>query len=329
MMKRRQFITLLGGAAAAWPLAARAEGERIRRIGVLMTLAADDPEGQARLTAFVQGLQELGWTDGRNVRIDYRWPAGDAERTRRYATELAALAPDVILAGGGSVVPSLLQATRTVPIVFTQTPDPVGAGLVNSLARPGGNATGFLLYEYGISAKWLELLKEIAPRVTRAAVIRDAAIASGTGQWGAIQTAAPSFGVEVSPLNLRDAGEIERDVAAFARSSNAGLIVTASTLAVVHRDLIVTLAARHKLPAVYPSRFFVAAGGLISYGPDSIDPHRRAAGYVDRILKGEKPADLPVQAPTKYETVLNLKTAKALGFDLPASVLARADEVIE
>jgi ABC-type uncharacterized transport system substrate-binding protein len=301
----------------------------MRRIGVLMTLAADDPEGQARLTAFVQGLQELGWTDGRNVRIDYRWPAGDAERTRRYATELAALAPDVILAGGGSVVPSLLQATRTVPIVFTQTPDPVGAGLVNSLARPGGNATGFLLYEYGISAKWLELLKEIAPRVTRAAVIRDAAIASGTGQWGAIQTAAPSFGVEVSPLNLRDAGEIERDVAAFARSSNAGLIVTASTLAVVHRDLIVTLAARHKLPAVYPSRFFVAAGGLISYGPDSIDPHRRAAGYVDRILKGEKPADLPVQAPTKYETVLNLKTAKALGLDLPASVLARADEVIE
>jgi putative tryptophan/tyrosine transport system substrate-binding protein len=294
-----------------------------------MTLAADDPEGQARLTAFVQGLQELGWTDGRNVRIDYRWPAGDAERTRRYATELAALAPDVILAGGGSVVPSLLQATRTVPIVFTQTPDPVGAGLVNSLARPGGNATGFLLYEYGISAKWLELLKEIAPRVTRAAVIRDAAIASGTGQWGAIQTAAPSFGVEVSPVNVRDAGEIERDVAAFARSPNGGLILTGSTLAVVHRDLIVTLAARHKLPAVYSSRFFVAAGGLISYGPDSIDPHRRAAGYVDRILKGEKPADLPVQAPTKYETVLNLKTAKALGFDLPASVLARADEVIE
>ncbi len=321
--------TLLGGAAAAWPLAARAEGERIRRIGVLMTLAADDPEGQARLTAFVQGLQELGWTDGRNVRIDYRWPAGDAERTRRYATELAALAPDVILAGGGSVVPSLLQATRTVPIVFTQTPDPVGAGFVNSLARPGGNATGFLLYEYGISAKWLELLKEIAPRVTRAAVIRDAAIASGTGQWGAIQTAAPSFGVEVSPLNLRDAGEIERDVAAFARSSNAGLIVTASTLAVVHRDLIVTLAARHKLHAVYPSRFFVAAGGLISYGPDSIDPHRRAAGYVDRILKGEKPADLPVQAPTKYELAINLKTARALGLDVPPPLLARADEVIE
>ncbi len=329
-MRRREFITLLGGAAVGWPLAARAQqGERMRRIGVLMALAADDPEGQARLTAFVQGLQELGWTDGRNVRIDYRWPAGDAERTRRYATELAALAPDVILAGGGSVVPSLLQATRTVPIVFTQTPDPVGAGFVNSLARPGGNATGFLLYEYGISAKWLELLKEIAPRVTRAAVIRDAAIASGTGQWGAIQTAAPSFGVEVSPLNLRDAGEIERDVAAFARSSNAGLIVTASTLAVVHRDLIVTLAARHKLHAVYPSRFFVAAGGLISYGPDSIDPHRRAAGYVDRILKGEKPADLPVQAPTKYELAINLKTARALGLDVPPPLLARADEVIE
>jgi len=328
-MRRRDVITLLGGAAAAWPLAARAEGERIRRIGVLMTLAADDPEGQARLTAFVQGLQELGWTDGRNVRIDYRWPAGDAERTRRYATELAALAPDVILAGGGSVVPSLLQATRTVPIVFTQTPDPVGAGFVNSLARPGGNVTGFTTFEYGISAKWLELLKEIAPRVTRAAVIRDAAIASGTGQWGAIQTAAPSFGVEVSPLNLRDAGEIERDVAAFARSSNAGLIVTASTLAVVHRDLIVTLAARHKLHAVYPSRFFVAAGGLISYGPDSIDPHRRAAGYVDRILKGEKPADLPVQAPTKYELAINLKTARALGLDVPTPLLARADEVIE
>jgi ABC-type uncharacterized transport system substrate-binding protein len=329
-MKRREFITLLGGAATAWPLAARAQqGERMRRIGVLMSLAADDPEGQARLTAFVQGLQELGWTDGRNVRIDYRWPAGDAERTRRYATELAALAPDVILAGGGSVVPSLLQATRTVPIVFTQTPDPVGAGFVNSLARPGGNATGFLLYEYGISAKWLELIKEIAPRVTRAAVIRDAAIASGTGQWGAIQTAAPSFGVEVSPVNLRDAGEIERDVAAFARSPNGGLIVTASTLAVVHRDLIVTLAARHKLPAVYPSRFFVAAGGLISYGPDSIDPHRRAAGYVDRILKGEKPADLPVQAPTKYELAINLKTAKALGLEVPPTLLARADKVIE
>jgi putative ABC transport system substrate-binding protein len=329
-MRRREFITLLCGAAAAWPLAARAQqGERVRRIGVLMTLAADDPEGQARLRAFVQGLQELGWTDGRNVRLDYRWPAGDAERIRRQAAELVALAPDVILAGGGAVVPSLLQATRTVPIVFTQTPDPVGAGFVDSLARPGGNATGFTLYEYGISPKWLELLKEIAPRVTRAAIVRDAAIASGIGQWGAIQTAAPSFGEDVSSVNMHDVGEIERVVAAFARSPNGGLIVTASTLAVVHRDLIVTLAARHKLPAVYPSRFFVRSGGLISYGPDSIDPHRRAAGYVDRILKGEKPADLPVQAPTKYELVVNLKTAKALGIEIPPTVLARADEVIE
>jgi putative tryptophan/tyrosine transport system substrate-binding protein len=328
--RRRQFITLIGGAAAAWPLAARAQPrERMRRIGVLMSLAADDPEGQARLTAFVQGLQELGWTDGRNVQIDYRWPAGDAERIRRYAAELAALAPDIILAGGGAVVPSLLQATRAIPIVFTQTPDPVGAGFVESLARPGGNVTGFMLYEYGIGAKWLELLKEIAPHVTRAAVIRDAAIASGIGQWGAIQTAAPSFGVELRPVDVRDASEIERAIAAFARSPNGGLIVAASTLAVVHRDLIVTLAARHKLPAVYPSRFFVRSGGLIFYGPDSVEPHRRAAGYVDRILKGEKPADLPVQAPTKYELVINLKTAKALGIEIPLSLLGRADEVIE
>jgi len=284
-MKRRDFITLLGGAAAAWPLAARAQQrERMRRIGVLMSLAADDQEGQARLTAFVQGLQELGWTDGRNVQIDYRWPAGDAERIRRYAAELAALAPDIILAGGGAVVPSLLQATRAIPIVFTQTPDPVGAGFVESLARPGGNVTGFMLYEYGIGAKWLELLKEIAPHVTRAAVIRDAAIASGIGQWGAIQTAAPSFGVELRPVDVRDASEIERAIAAFARSPNGGLIVAASTLAVVHRDLIVTLAARHKLPAVYPSRFFVSSGGLIFFGPVSVEPHRRAAGYVDRML---------------------------------------------
>ena len=327
---RREFLATLGGAAATWPLAARAQPrERMRRIGVLMSLAADDPEGQARLTAFVQGLQELGWTDGRNVQIDYRWPAGDAERIRRYAAELAALAPDIILAGGGAVVPSLLQATRAIPIVFTQTPDPVGAGFVESLARPGGNVTGFMLYEYGIGAKWLELLKEIAPHVTRAAVIRDAAIASGIGQWGAIQTAAPSFGVELRPVDVRDASEIERAIAAFARSPNGGLIVAASTLAVVHRDLIVTLAARHKLPAVYPSRFFVRSGGLIFYGPDSVEPHRRAAGYVDRILKGEKPADLPVQAPTKYELVINLKTAKALGLDVPPTLSARADEVIE
>jgi ABC-type uncharacterized transport system substrate-binding protein len=329
-VKRREFITLLGGAAVAWPLAARGQqGERIRRIGVLHSLASDDPEGQARLTAFVQGLQELGWTDGRNVRIDYRWAAGDAERARRYAAELVALAPDVILAHGGSIVPSLLQATRTVPIVFTQTPDPVGAGFVNSLARPGGNVTGFTVFEYGMSGKWLELLKEIAPRVTRAAVIRDAAIASGTGQWGALQSVAPSFGVELSPVNMSDAGEIERAVAAFARSPNGGMILAASTLAVIHRELIITLAERYRLPAVYSSRYFVTGGGLISYGPDSIDPQRRAAGYVDRILKGEKPADLPVQAPTKYELAINLKTAKTLGLDVPTSLIARANEVIE
>jgi ABC-type uncharacterized transport system substrate-binding protein len=329
-MKRREFIWLLGGAAAAWPLAARAQqGERVRRIGVFMPLAADDPESLARVGAFLQGLQALGWTDGRNVRIDYRWAAGDAERIRRYASELVALAPDVILAGGGAVVPSLLQATRTVPIVFTQTPDPVGAGFVNSLARPGGNATGFTTFEYGISAKWLELLKEITPRVTRAAVIRDAAIASGTGQWGALQSVAPSFGVELSPVNMLDAGEIERAIAAFAHSPNGGLIVTGSALALIHRDLIITLAARHKLPAVYYDRHYVKAGGLLSYGPNSIDPHRRAASYVDRILKGEKPADLPVQAPTKYELAINLKTAKTLGLEVPTSLITRADEVIE
>jgi putative ABC transport system substrate-binding protein len=329
-LKRREFITLLGGAAAAWPLAARAQqGERVRRIGVLMTLAADDPEGQARLTAFVQGLQELGWTDGRNVRIDYRWPAGDAERTRRYATELAALAPDVILAGGGSVVPSLLQATRTVPIVFTQTPDPVGAGFVDSLARPGGNATGFIQFEYGLGGKWLELLKEVAPRVTRVAVVRDAGQSSGVGQFGAIQAVAPSLGLEVSPVNLRDTGEIERTIAAFARSPNGGLIVTGSALSVVHRNLLIGLAARHKLPAVYFQLRFVADGGLLAYGPDVHDQYRRAAGYVDRILKGERPADLAVQAPTHYRLAINLKTAKALGLGMPPSVLTRADEVIE
>ena len=329
-MKRRAFITLLGGAAATWPMAARAQQtDRVRRIGVLMSTAADDAEGQARLRAFVQGLQELGWTDGRNVRFDYRWPAGDAERIRRYAAELAALAPDVILAGAGAVIPSLLQATRTVPIVFTQTPDPVGAGFVESLARPGGNVTGFTIFEYGISAKWLELLKEIAPRVTRAAVIRDAAIAAGTGEWGALQSVAPSFGVELSPVNMLDAGEIERALAAFARSPNGGMILTGSSLALIHRYLIVSLVARHKLPAVYSGRYFVTSGGLISYGPDSIDPHRRAAGYVDRILKGEKPADLPVQAPTKYDLAINLKTAKALGLTVPDTLLARADEVIE
>jgi putative tryptophan/tyrosine transport system substrate-binding protein len=326
----REFITLLGGAAAAWPLAARAQqGERMRRIGVLMNTAADDPEGKVRNAAFERELQELGWTDGRNVRIDYRWGAGDADRIRRYAAELVSLSPDVILTVGSATAGPLLQATRTVPIVFVQAPDPVGAGFVDSLARPGGNATGFTLFEYGISGKWLELLKEIAPRVTRVAVLRDPAIAAGTGQLGAIQSAAPSFGVELSPLGVRDPGEIERAITAFARSSNGGLIVTVSTLAGVHRDLIVTLAARYKLPAVYYARYIVAGGGLISYGPDFVDQHRRAAGYVDRILKGEKPADLPVQTPTKYELAINLKTAKALGLDIPASVLARADEVIE
>ena len=330
MSSRRDFITLLGGATIAWPLAARAQQpERMRRVGVLMNLGSDDAEAQARNAAFLQGLQELGWTVGRNVRIEYRWGAGDAELFRRHASELVALAPDVILAGGGAVVPSLLQATRTVPIVFTGTPDPVGAGFVESLARPGGNATGFTIYEYGISGKWLELLKEIAPHVTRAAVIRDPAIAAGLGSWGAIQSVAPSLGVELRPLGVRDAGEIERVVTAFARSSNGGLIVTGSALAIVHRELIATLAARHRLPAVYPLRLFVTVGGLISYGPDSIDPYRLAAGYVDRILKGEKAADLPVQAPTKYELVINLKTAKALGLEVPPTLLARADEVIE
>ena len=329
-MRRREFITLLGGAAAAWPLAARAQQpERMRRIGVLTNLVADDPEAQARVGAFLQGLQELGWAVGRNMRIEYRWGAGDADRTRGYAAELVALAPDVILTSGASALAPLLQATRSVPVVFAQVPDPVGAGFVNSLARPGGNTTGFITYEYGLSGKWLELLTQIAPSVTRAAVIRDPAVSAGTGQWGAIQAVAPSVRVLVSPVNVRDAGEIERDVAAFAHGSNSGLIVTASALAIRHRNLIVTLAARHRLPAVYYQRGFVTGGGLISYGPDFIDQYRRAAGYVDRILKGEKPSELPVQAPTKYELVINLKTAKALGLDVPQSLLARADEVIE
>jgi putative tryptophan/tyrosine transport system substrate-binding protein len=328
-MRRREFLRALGG-AAAWPLAALAQqAERMRRIGVLMSLAADDRQGRARIAAFVQGLQQLGWTDGRNVHIDTRWGAGDADRSRRYAAELVALAPDVILASGGSVVGPIRQATRTVPIVFTQTPDPVGAGFVESLARPGGNATGFTLFEYGISGKWLELLNQIAPGVTRVAILRDSAIAQGIGQWGAVQAVAPSFGVELRPVDVRDATEIERAVTAFARSANGGLIVTGSGAAIVHRELIIMLASRHKLPAVYFARDFVISGGLISYGPDPADPHRRAAGYVDRILKGEKPADLPVQAPTKYELVINLKTAKVLGLDVPATLLARADEVIE
>jgi len=329
-MRRREFITLLGGAAAAWPISARAQQtDRVRRIGVIFSLAATDPESQQRKKAFEQGLQELGWTDGYNVRIEYRYGAGDADNIRKYAAELIALAPDVIVVSGGSVVGPLLQLTHTVPVVFTQTPDPVGAGFVDSLARPGGNATGFTNSEYAENGKLLELLKEIAPRVTRAAVLRDPASPQGTGQWGAIQAAAPAARIEVSAVNVRDADEIERAVAAFARSSNGGLIVPGSALAIVHRKLIIALAARYKLPAVYPIRFYVTDGGLISYGADGTEPHRRAAAYVDRILKGEKPGDLPVQTPTKYQLVLNLKTAKALGLSVPQSLLARADEVIE
>jgi len=328
-VKRRDFITLLGG-AATWPLAAEAQQpDRVRRIGVLMNLAPADPESTARVTAFAQGLQELGWTIGRNVQIDTRWAAADADLFRRYAAELVALAPDVILASGSPAIMSLQQLTRTVPIVFVNIVDPVGAGFVESLARPGGNATGFVLYEYGMSAKWLELLKEIVPPLKLAAVLRDPAIASGAGQYAVIQAAAPSLGVELRTVGVRDAGEIERAITAFARSSNGGLIVTGSPLTLVHRDLIITLAARHRLPAVYPFRYFATSGGLISYGPNATDPYRRAASYIDRILKGEKPADLPVQTPTKYQLVINLKTAKALGLEVPATVLARADEVIE
>jgi putative ABC transport system substrate-binding protein len=301
----------------------------VQRIGVVMGSAADDPDGQARLTGLLQGLTHFGWTEGRNIRIDIRWGAGDAALFRRYAAELIALTPDVIAASGTAPLTALLEATRTVPIMFAAVTDPVGAGQIESLARPGGNATGFILFEYSISGKWLELLKQIAPWVTRAAVIRDPAISSGTGQFGAIQSVAPSLGIDVSPVNVREAGEIERAVSSFARSATGGLIVTASALSVVHRDLIIALAAQHKLPAVYYRRSYATAGGLLSYGPDVVDQFRRAAGYVDRILKGEKPADLPVQAPTKYELVINLKTAKALGLELPPTVLARADEVIE
>jgi putative tryptophan/tyrosine transport system substrate-binding protein len=329
-MRRREFITLLGS-SATWPLAARAQqGERMRRIGVLWASAADDSEYQGRMAAFLQGLAQLGWTDGRNVRIDTRWATTNADDLRKHAAELAALAPDVLVGGTGTATAApLLQATRTVPIVFVVVIDPVGAGFVASLARPGGNATGFTMFEYGLSGKWLELLKQIAPGVTRAAVLRDPALASGIGQFAAVQAVAPSLGVEVIPVNVRDAGEIDGAVTVFARSGNSGLIVTPSAAANRHRDLIVTLAAQHRLPAVYGSRHYVAAGGLICYGPDLIDQYRRAAGYVDRILKGEKPADLPVQAPVKYELVINLKTAKALGLEAPPSLLARADEVIE
>ncbi len=329
-MKRREFITLLGGAAVTWPLAGGAQQrERMRRIGVLVPAVADDPVWQARLGAFLQALALLGWTIGRNVHIDTRWGTPNADEIRRQAAEIAALAPDVILAGGSSTVGPLLQATRTVPIVFTLGNDPVGSGFVDSLARPGGNATGFMSYEFSIAGKWLELLKEIAPGVTRVAVLRDTSQAFATSMFATMQAVAPPLGVEVIPVNMRNAAEIEQSVESFARSPNGGLIPASSAAAVRHRDLIITLAARHKLPAVYWDPFFVAAGGLISYGPDLVDQFRQAAGYVDRILKGEKPADLPVQAPTKYETVLNLKTAKALGLDVPPTVLARADEVIE
>jgi len=329
-LQRREFITLLGGAAATWPLAARAQqGDRIRRIGVLQGTSAEDPESKTRRTAFEQVLQKLGWTQGRNIRIDYRFGGGDAAVIRRLAEELVVLAPDVIVSTGSFSTGALLRATHAVPVVFAIVPDPVGSGFVDSLAQPGGNATGFMQFEYGLSGKWLELLKEIAPGLKRAIVLWDPAITAGIGQFAIIQSVATSVGIDVRPVNLRDAGEIERAITAFARTPNGGLVVTASALSVVHRGLIVALAARYKLPAVYFERFFVADGGLISYGADFIEQYRRAAGYVDRILKGEKPADLPVQAPTKYELVINLKTAKALGLAVPPSLLARADAVIE
>ena len=331
-MRRREFITLLCGAAVVWPLAAHAQQpEQMRRIGVLMNRAADDPEGQARLAAFQQALQQLGWNDGRNVRIDTRWGEDDVDRERRAAAELVALAPDIIFASGTLSVAALQKVSRTVPIVFVGVTDPVGAGVVDSLARPGGNVTGFMIYEYSFGGKRLELLKQIAPSVTRVAVLRDPANPAGSAEFAAIQAVAQSLSVQVSPVDSRrDAGEIERAITAFARSPNGGLILTPNAAAVsVNRDLIITLAAQHKLPAAYPFRYMVTGGGLMSYAPDVVDQCRRAAGYVDRILKGEKPADLPVQAPTKYELVINLKTAKALGLTVPPSLLTSADEVIE
>jgi putative ABC transport system substrate-binding protein len=329
-MKRREFITLLSSAATAWPIAARAQqSEQMRRIGVLMNMAADNSEGQVAIAAFRQVLQQSGWSDGRNVQIDIRWGENDVDREHRYATELVALAPSVILGSGTLSVAALQKITRTLPIVFAQVSDPVGAGLVETLARPGGNTTGFMNFEYSLSGKWLELLKQIAPGVTRAAVLRNPVNPAGIAQFGVIQAAAQSLGVEVSPVSVLDAAEIERTVAAFAGSANGALIVTPSGSESVHRDLIITLAARYKLPAVYADNYAVTVGGLIAYGPDRIDQFRRAAGYVDRVLKGEKPADLPVQAPTKYELAVNLKTAKTIGLTVPQSILARADEVIE
>ena len=330
LMRRREFFTLLSGVATAWPFPADAEpAQRPRRIAVLQNLASDDAEGQLRLTAFGQGLQQLGWTVGRNLRIDYRWGVGDAERIRRNVVEVLALAPEVILVAGGRNLSVLQQVNRTIPVVFVTISDPVSSGFVESMARPAGNATGFSLFEYGMSGKWLGLLKEVAPKLSRAAVLRDPANPAGTGQLGAILGVAPSFGVEVTPVGVREAYEIEHAVTGFARTSNGRLIVTSSILTEVHRHLIIALAARHQLPAVYTSRIFVADGGLISYGPDLSDQYRLAAGYIDRILKGEKSADLPVQFPTKFELLINLKTARALGLEVPPTLLARADEVIE
>ncbi len=329
-MRRREFITLVGGAAASWPLAARAQqGERMRRVGVLSNPGPEDAEMQVRIATFVQGMQQLGWIAGRNLQVDYRWSYGDFERLRAHAAELIALAPDVVLATSGVSILPLVQASRSMPIVFAQTIDPVGLGVVDSLSRPGGNITGFTQFEYGVVGKWLELLKQIAPATARAAVLRDAFDPAGIGQWAAMQSVAPVFGIELSVINVRDADAIEAGVTKIAGAPHAGLLVTASAPGNVHRNLIVGLAARHRLPVVYPYRYFVAAGGLACYGPDTIDQYRRAAGYVDRILKGEKPADLPVQAPTKYELVINLKTAKAIGLDVPPALLVRADEVIE
>src|SRR5262245_16813906 len=330
-MRRREFIKVIAGSAAAWPLAARAQkDERMRRLGWLAGgLGANDPESQARKAAFLQGLRELGWNEGQNIQIDFRWGAGSADAIRKYAAELIAFAPDVTLASGSQAAHALQQASRTIPIVFAQVPDPIGAGFVDSLARPGGNATGFTTFEYGIGAKWLELLKQIAPSVKRVAVLRDPANPAGSGQWGAIQSAASSAGVELSSVSSRATDEIERAITAFARQPNGGLIMTGSTTAAARRDTIIALVTRQKLPAIYPYRYYAVSGGLISYGPDTVDQYRRAAGYVDRILKGEKPSDLPVQASTKYELVINLKTAKALGLTVPPSLLATADEVIE
>jgi putative tryptophan/tyrosine transport system substrate-binding protein len=329
-MRRRDFVKGIAGTTMALPVAARAQqGKRMRRVAALMPYSANDPQVQNRNAAFLQGLQQLGWTVGQNLQIDYRWSEGSEDDTRKYAAELVALAPDVILASSSAALAPLLRATRTVPIVFTTIADPVGAGYVDSLARPGGNATGFTNFDYGIGAKWLEVLKEIAPNTTRAAVLRDPNISAGVGQWGAIQSVSPSFAIEVSSINLIDPIEIDRAITAFAHSPNGGLIVTGSALTVVRRDLIITLAARYRLPAVYYDRYYVAAGGLISYGSNSVEQFRLAAAYVDRILKGEKPADLPVQAPNKYELAINLRTAKALGLTVPPTLIARADEVIE